>query len=53
MKILLLQVAQGPDIVDCPPALALRKIEQGKAVPVKDTTKAAKREKTAVKAGDA
>ena len=52
MKILILQT-KGPDIIDCPPALALRKIEQGKAVPVKDTTKAAKKEKTATKAGDA
>lgn len=52
MKILILST-KGPDIIDYPHALALRKIEQGKAVPVKDTTRAVKKEKTAAKAGDA
>ncbi len=50
MKILILKTGE---IIDCSPALALRKIEQGKAVPVTDTTKAAKKENTAPKAGDA
>lgn len=49
MKILLLKTKE---IIDCRADLALRKIEQGEAVPVKDRQQD-NMEKTAAKAGDA
>jgi hypothetical protein len=49
MKIVILKMGE---IIDCSPGLALRKIEQGKAVPVIQVTQAAKKENTAKAAGE-